>query len=816
MSTLATYRSLRGRLCFVLALSVTLFEIYTVGFGVMQPLAQRGTLLLFSAVLVFLLFPFAAWDESETLSPPARAGAIAFDLTLIATAIFTCLYVIIEEDALADRSGIETDLDLLVAALGPLMLLEMVRRSVGLPLFLVAVFVIAYAYLGDIVLIAGAFLVALWLIYYFAGKKAAALVLALAAASLLLPDMRAALDPESFPYSGASHSRMAPYLWLTSEGTFGSIAAIMSQFIFIFILFAAMLEATGAGKILMNLAFAMTGRFRGGPAQSAVVASSMFGMVSGSTMANVVSTGTFTIPLMIRTGFSRLFAGAVESVASCGGQIVPPIMGASVFIMAEIIGVPYVYLMLYALIPAFLYFASLAACIYLESGRLGLGGLPASEVPSGRAEFRIGGFLLIPVFVLLGSIISGETPGLAGYKAVIALLIMVDLVRSLTCLRGSYGDRAAIAVAIAVAVLLAVAYGPFAAPAWATVAVPLPWFGDVALNRVLLAAAGLTMLAVPALRGLPGLLPLWLATATWGLPPELNWIGQLPFIGIGLPVLLALGATWLLVLPVMHATERPEGSESCLKQLRDIIGGFDTGARNALSLVAATYVIGLIVGLLVLSALGVRLSIFVTQVASTSLFAAFVLVMLASLVLGMGLPTVAAYLLLVVVVAPSLADLGAPLIAAHMFVFYYGVLSSITPPVALAAYGASGISGADPMHTGFTACRLAVTAFIVPFLFVYYPELLLLEGTAADVAYRLTICTFGIMLVAMAAIGYAFAPLSPALRVVFAGLALMTFLSSLWINLAGAAGAVALILWLRSRHTPTPQHATESNEDPIS
>ena len=218
------------------------------------------------------------------------------------------------------------------------------------------------------------------------------------------------------PSRGEEHGRLAAYLWLTSEGTFGTISAIMSEFIFIFILFSALLEATGTGQILINLAFALTGRFRGGPAQAAVVASSMFGMVSGSTMANVVSTGTFTIPLMIRTGFSRLFAGAVEAVASCGGQIVPPIMGASVFIMSEIIEVPYIYLMLYGLVPAFLYYFSLSTSIYFEARRLGLEPMDKSEIPDAREQVRQGGYLLIPVLILLASIVSGETPGLAGIQ----------------------------------------------------------------------------------------------------------------------------------------------------------------------------------------------------------------------------------------------------------------------------------------------------------------------------------------------------------------------------------------------------------------
>ncbi len=233
------------------------------------------------------------------------------------------------------------------------------------------------------------------------------------------------------------------------------------------------------------------------------------------------------------------------------------------------------------------------------------------------------------------------------------------------------------------------------------------------------------------------------------------------------------------------------------KQERDlgraVLKSLEAGAKNSLGLVAATSAIGLIVGLLVLAAVGVRISILVTEMAATSLFLAFFLVMITSLVMGMGLPTIAAYLLLVIVVAPSVTSLGAPLVAAHFFIFYFGVISSITPPVALAAYGASGISGANPMQTGFTACRLAITAFIVPYLFVYYPELLLLQGTFWTVAYRLAVSCAGIALLSMATMGFGRAPMNAAMRTVMIGASLLLFLGPAWLHVLGlAAGGVVL------------------------
>jgi len=515
----------------------------------------------------------------------------------------------------------------------------------------------------------------------------------------------------------------------------------------------------------------------------------MFGMVSGSTMANVVSTGTFTIPLMIRTGFSRVVAGAVEAVASCGGQIMPPIMGASVFIMSEIIGVPYVKLMLYGLLPAFLYFACLSSSIYFEASRLGLKGLSAVEraaLPSARDQVRRGGYLLIPVFILLASIVSGETPGRAGFKAVVSLLVMVDVVRSLSWLRHRHGSGAAIAMASLLMAALFLAYGPIELPEFLNGVLDVPLLGEIGALRLALFGLGLLLAFTPGLQGLPFAFALGLSIARWEFPAELHWLGQIPYLGLALPIALSALVIALIALPVWTQEEAVAPRESARSFGRAVITGFEKGARNSLSLIAATSCIGLIVGLLVLAALGIRISIFVTEIASYSLFLALVLVMIASLIMGMGLPTIAAYLLLVIVVAPALSELGTSVVAAHMFIFYFGVISSITPPVALAAYGAAGISGADPMHTGLVACRLAITAFIAPFLFTFYPELLLLEGSFGEIAYRLLVCLSGILLISMAAMGHGLHTLNLGDRIILVLAGLLLFLDWWWLNGLGA------------------------------
>lgn len=790
-----TYLSLRARVCLFLSIAMCVFELYTVGFGVLSPLVQRGTLLLFAAVMVFLLFPAGNWPERPDLSAGRRSAAIAWDICCIGAAFVTCLFLILEEDALADRSGAETQLDLIMAVVGPAMLLEMTRRSVGMPLFLIALGAIAYTYFGDVFLILLLPVLVAALLHRFASPKIAMGFVVAVALSLLIPDIRGLLDPTIYPFQGERLDRMAAYLWLTSEGTFGTIAAIMSQFIFIFILFAGLLESTGAGQVFIRLAFALTGRYRGGPAQAAVAASSMFGMVSGSTMANVVSTGAFTIPLMIRTGFTRVFAGAVESVASCGGQIVPPIMGASVFIMSEIIGVSYAKLMLYALIPAVLYFGSLSCAIYFESRRLGLERLPKSEIPVIGDQIRAGGYLLVPILMLLVSIIGGETPGLAGFKATITLLVLIDLVRALRESRLAWPGRGVLVVSLFGLVLLALCLLAVPAESPLRVGVVVPWFGETPLLRLLLFGVAAACLAHPLLRHLPIAVPLAFAIADWNGFLSVGGLVENHALAIGVGIAF-LGLVAVLLKGAAGAPPVEGGLSTGLRPLgRSIIDGFDRGAKTALSLVAATYIIGTIVGLLVLTAAGVRISILVTDMAATSLFLAFFLVMVASLVMGMGLPTVAAYLLLVIVVAPAIGKLGAPIVAAHMFIFYYGVLSSITPPVALAAYGASGLSKADPLHTAVMACRLAITAFIVPYLFVYHPELLLLEGSLTDSMYRLAVCSFGIFLISMAAIGQGWVTLGVVSRVVLLAAALMLFMDIAWLNACGAViGAGQLLM----------------------
>jgi TRAP-type uncharacterized transport system fused permease subunit len=352
---------------------------------------------------------------------------------------------------------------------------------------------------------------------------------------------------------------------------------------------------------------------------------------------------------------------------------------------------------------------------------------------------------------------------------------------------------------------LVLAYGPPVLPGAITKIAALQIWGDLTLIRLALAALALLAALAPAWRGLPIMFPLALAAARWEVPQEFVLLGNVPHATIAIPALLAALAFWLILLAVGEQDEAPADDPTGARQFgAALLGGIKRGVDNALGLVAATYVIGLIVGLLVLAAAGVRISLLVTQAASASLFLALVLVMLASLVLGMGLPTVAAYLLLVVVVAPAISELGISIVAAHMFIFYFGVISSITPPVALAAFAASGISGGNALKTAVTACKLAITAFIVPFLFVFYPELLLLEGSLAQAGLRLALVAVGLLLTAMAAMGHGAAALSLPFRLALAAAAGLLFAPLGVLNLAGfVLGLGVVALNLRQRPAAT-------------
>jgi TRAP transporter 4TM/12TM fusion protein len=568
---------------------LSLFLLYTSGFGEFRLTLQRGLPLLLASILIFLQFPVRR-ERPEPLSKRSRLLSgleRLINAIFLLASLFAIGYVILFEEELALRIGMTTPLDNFVALVGIICVLEITRRATPPALFIITLACIAYVLLG-------------------------------------------AYIPGELGHRGYSFARLVQYLYLSQEGVFGMAMGVMVSIIYIFILLGAFLEATGAGKFVIDFAYSVTGRMRGGPALSAVVSSAMFGTISGSAVANVTGTGTFTIPLMKRTGYPARFAGAVEAVASTGGMIMPPVMGASAFVMSEILGIPYIKICIAAAVPAILYYVCLFVVVYLRAWKGGLRGLPKEQLPQRSVIIRESGIFFLPLILLVVLLLTGFTPPYACFFSIISLL-------GLSLVRKS----------------------------------------------------------------------------------RLDWKGYLNILQVG--------------------------------------------ARQSLVVFAALAGIGIIIGVISLTGIGVTFSTLITEIAGNSLLLALILVMIGALILGMGVPPLAAYILMVVVAGSALESLGVPIFIAHMFVFYFGCMAPITPPVALAAYAAAGISGADPIQTGYTATRLGVVGFIVPFMFVYGPPLLMI-GSFQEILLAVISATAGVIALGIASEGFLLTPVNVPFR----------------------------------------------------
>ena len=425
-----------------------------------------------------------------------------------------------------------------------------------------------------------------------------------------------------------STSQLVFQVYSYTEGIFGVPLTVAATFVAVFLLYGALLERTGGGQFFLDLSIALFGRVRGGPAKVAVVASGLFGSINGSAVANVASTGSLTIPLMKKIGLRPHYAAAVETAASSGGQLMPPIMGAAAFIMAQLIGEPYRLVVIAATIPAVLYFWALIVDIDLEAGRLNMASLDSSEMPSiGKTLWNGWPHLVSPAYLVYSLVIAGRSPMFSGLWSVVVMLVVTLVKRSTR------------------------------------------WNPKVLLE------------------------------------------------------------------------------------------GFEAGARSAVSVALATAAAGVVIASLNLTGLGLRLSGLLVDASGGNLFILLLMTMVACIILGLGLPTVAAYLILAVTIAPALIALDVAPIAAHLFIFYYGVMSASTPPVALAAFAASGIAGSDPMRTAFTSVRLGWIAFIIPFLFVYEP-VLLASGDVLSITFAVVSALIAVVAVVSAAQGHLFTTLS--------------------------------------------------------
>ncbi|MDR1124596.1 MAG: TRAP transporter permease [Deltaproteobacteria bacterium] len=630
---------------FIVPIIWALFQIwitsplpYYFGVGVFNDTASRSLHLAFGVFLAYLGFPM--------LKRSPRDRIPIYDWALALAAAGCAAYLFIFQAGLAERSGRPEPQDIAVAVTGIILLLEATRRVMGLPMACVAI---------------------AFIIYVFGGPYAPGLI----------------------AHGGASISRAASQFWLTQEGVFGVPIGVSVTFVFMYVLFGAMLEKAGAGNYLTTLSFALLGHFRGGPAKAAVVASGMHGLISGSSIANVLTCGPVTIMLMKKVGFSAEKAGAVEVAAGSNGQIMPPVMGAAAFLMVEYISMPYSELIVHAFVPALLTYASLLYIVHLEACKMGMQGMPRASC---RPQQRLlgWGLTISAMLILIGAIyfISSFVPLLFGDKSWIVFLLLLFL-----------GYLALVALSIRYP--------------------ELPE-GD---SEKLLKLPAVTPILFS---GLHYLLPI--AVLVWCLMFFEMSPGLAAFYAC-----LCMSVILLTQRPVVALLRRQPLRPAFSNGLGRLIGSMGAGSRNMIGIALATGSAGIIVGAVSLTGIGQALGMVVETISMGSLPLMLVLTALFCLILGMGLPTTANYIIVSTLMAPVIYNMTAAqglavsLLAVHLFCLYFGVMADATPPVALAAFAASGISGGDPLKTGLQGFFYELRTAILPFVFVYNPELILLN-----------------------------------------------------------------------------------------
>ena len=609
------------------------------------------------ATALFLTFLGYPLSRRALAAAPHRIPA--YDWALGALGAGAALYLTVFADSLALRPGLPITADLVVAATGIVIVLEAARRALGPPLMVIALVFLGYVFFGH-------------------------------------------LAPEVIAWKGASFSKSMSHMWITQEGVFGVALGVSTTLIFLFVLFGALLERAGAGNYFIWVAFALLGHFRGGPAKAAVVSSAMTGIISGSSTANVVTTGTFTIPLMKRVGLPPEKAGAVEVASSTNGQLTPPIMGAAAFLMIEFVGIEYVEVIKHAFLPAVISYVALVYIVHLEACKAGFEGLPRRTVRPWHVSLLRIATTLAGIVVLSGVVYYG-----------------------LGWMKEAFGG-ATLYIAV---VLLAAAY-----LALVRVASRFP---DLPPSREIHA---LPEVAPVVLSGLYFVLPV--VVLVWCLTVERFSPGLSVFWACAFMIVVLLTHKPLKDL-MRRGGEGPGGASSAAGQvsvaerLRESAGDFTdgmiAGARNMVSIAVATAAAGIIIGTVTLTGIGLVMAEFVELISLGNVLLMLVFTAAISLILGMGLPTTANYIVVSSLMAPVIVSVGAdnglivPLIAVHLFVFYFGILADDTPPVGIAAYAASAISGGDPIRTGLQGFAYDVRTAILPFMFIFNTELLLID-----------------------------------------------------------------------------------------
>jgi TRAP transporter 4TM/12TM fusion protein len=671
-----------------LLFALSCFHYYTAGFGLLPEQTHRGIHISFVLGLIFLVFP--AFKLRSALPMPASVlrplGIGLHDWLLAIAAVVSSLYMPWIFHDLVFRVGNPSGLDVFMGTLMIIVLLEATRRSVGWPLPIIAIVLMVYAMYGRSM-------------------------------------------PGIFAHPGNTWNAVVNHLYLTSQGIYGVALGVVATYVFHYVLFGVMATRAGLGRFFIDLATALAGRFAGGPAKVSIFGSGLFGMISGSSIANTVTVGSLTIPAMIRLGYPRHFAGAVESAAATGGQITPPIMGAAAFLMVEFLNLPYQTIIVAAILPASMHFFGVFCQVHFEAKKLGMRGLSAAELPVAWQVIKRDWPTSVPLFILLIVLFSGFTPYLAAFWGITACVVI-----RLT-------------------------------------------------NRNALVAV--TLLAALSLEVHLGVLT--------------EWIGLLLLIGA------CIAASAISIVKAEDGTQR----------LHDVLDAFVTGAKYAIGVGAAAATVGIIVGVVTLTGVGFKLADIVTAAAGflasqmgtllpeilfsqagMTLFFTLVMTAVVCILLGCGVPTTANYLIMVTIAQPALAKLGVAPLVSHFFVFYYGVLADITPPVALAAYAGASMAGADPFKTGNTAFRLGMAKALVPFVFVYSPAMLIVTKEFTWPAFLETTagCIVGIVMLAIALTGYGLARLAQWERLLLGIASVMVISPSRTATLLGLALSVPVLL----------------------
>jgi TRAP transporter 4TM/12TM fusion protein len=615
-------RNLRGAMALFIttaAILLSLFQLYTAGIAPLTAMYQRSVHLVLIMIIAFALNP-----PSKRASRDRFDAYLAFDCLLIVLAAIIGSYIWIEFDAIVERQGDWTQTDVVLGIVALLLVMEATRRTIGLFMSMIALIFLLYAYLGP-----------------------------------YMPDLVA--------HKGYSVERIATTLYLTTEGIWGLPTGVAATFVFVFVLFGAFLESTGGGDFFIDLAYSLTGRMTGGPAKTSVLASGFMGSVSGSAVANVVTTGSFTIPMMKRVGYKPHTAGAIEAAASTGGQLMPPIMGAGAFLMAEFTNTSYLHIIKLAIVPALLYYLCVLFFVHFEAKKEGFEPSAKEDLPKLWTTMKNGLHFLIPVAVLVYVLVNNYSPNMAGFVAVVSTLVAAML-RKRTRL-----------------------------------------------------------------------------------------------------------------------------------SLKGIFKALESGAKKAVMVSTACGCAGIIVGCVSLTGLGLKFSSMVVSLSAGSPFLAIMLIGAASLVLGMGLPVTASYIVLVILAGPALMELGLPIIVAHMVVFWYSQDANVTPPVALASFAGAGVAGASPMKTGFVSWKVAKGLYIIPIVMAYRP--LLGNGPAGLVVLTMVLTALGLISFTSCMEGFLIRRLKIYESVLMGAASLSMLWPIYWLSIVGAAVFLVMLglQWLEQR-----------------